>query len=126
MNLFSKLFAKQEDAYSDFNWKPLLEVSQLDEILEASKNKTQVIFKHSTRCGVSRSVLKQFEKQFNIDTIDFCFLDLIAFREISNTIAQKFGVQHQSPQLIAIKNGKVVANASHHSILDMDLKQYIN
>lgn len=123
MNLFSKLFAKQEDVYSDFNWKPLLELSQLDEIIEVSKNKTQVIFKHSTRCGVSRSVLKQFEKQFNSDNIDFYFLDLITFREISNTIAQKFGVKHQSPQLIVIKNKKVIANASHHSILDMNLEK---
>ncbi len=121
MSLFSKLFAKQEDAYSDFNWFPLLELSQLGEILEASKNKTQVIFKHSTRCGVSRGVIKQFEKQTISENTDFYFLDLIAFREISNTIAQKFGVQHQSPQLIVIKNKKAIANASHHSILDMDL-----
>lgn len=128
MNFFSKLFTKQEDQYSDFNWIPLLELKQLNEFVNTSTSKTIVVFKHSTRCGVSRSVIKQFEKQsqnLEIKSIDFYFLDLITFREISNTIAQKFEVTHQSPQLIVLKNKKVVAHASHHSILDIDLKQFI-
>ena len=123
MSFFSRLFEKQEDSYSNFNWIPLLEMEQLNEIVINSSKKTQVIFKHSTRCGVSRSVIKQFEKQNeDIENIDFYFLDLIAFRSISNAIAQNFGVIHQSPQLIVIKSGKVIANASHYSIIDLKLK----
>ncbi len=124
MNFFSNLFAKQEDEYSDFNWIPLLEENQLNEILTDSKNKTIAIFKHSTRCGISRNAIKQFEKQTENNTIDFYFLDLLSFRNISNAIALKFGVEHQSPQLIVLKNKKVVAHASHHAILDIDLTQF--
>lgn len=124
MNFFSNLFAKQEDEYSDFNWIPLLEESQLDEIIKVSANKTVAIFKHSTRCGISRNAIKQFEKQTEIGSIDFYFLDLLSFRNISSAIAQKFGVVHKSPQLIVLKGKKVVAHASHHAILDIDLMKY--
>lgn len=123
MSFLSNLFAKQEDVYSDFNWIPLIEEIQLDEMLEVSKIKTIAIFKHSTRCGISRGVLKQFEKQTNIENIDFYFLDLLNFRNISNAIAQKFEIEHQSPQLIVLKNKKVITHASHHSILEIDLKK---
>ncbi len=123
MGLFNSLFGKQEDEFSDFEWIPLLELNQLNEIVANSINKTQVIFKHSTRCGISRSVIKQFEKQHEeLKNIDFYFLDLIAFRNISNTIAQKFGVIHQSPQLIVLKNKKVIAHDSHHGLLAIKLQ----
>lgn len=127
MSFLTNLFSKQEEEYSNFNWIPLLELSQLDEIVQASSNKTITIFKHSTRCGVSRSVIKQFEKQSDIESnkMDFYFLDLLNFREISNTIAEKFKVMHQSPQVLVVKNNKVVTQASHHNILDIDLKQFI-
>ena len=123
MGLFSNLFAKQEDEYSDFDWIPLLEMNQLNEIINNSVTKTQIIFKHSTRCGVSRGVIKQFEKQYeNTKNIDFYFLDLITFRAISNAIAQNFNLEHQSPQLIVLKNKKVIAHASHYAIIDLKLK----
>lgn len=124
MSLFGKLFTKEEDVYSDFDWNPLIELNQLEEIKQESLTKTIAIFKHSTRCGISRSVLKQFEKQFEIETIDFYFLDLLNFREISNDIARKFNIEHQSPQLIVIKNEEVVAHNSHHNILELDLNQF--
>ncbi len=124
MSFLSNLFTKQEDEYSDFNWNPLIEENQLEEIVKTATNKTVAIFKHSTRCGISRSVLKQFERQNDLENIDFYFLDLLNFRNISNAIAQKFSVEHQSPQLIVLKDKKVVAHASHHSILDIDLMKY--
>lgn len=124
MGLFGDLFKQKEDTYSDFNWIPLLEINQLNEILTNSNKKKQIIFKHSTRCGVSRGVIKQFEKQNeNIENIDFYFLDLIAFRNISNAIAQNFNIEHQSPQLIILKNKKVIAHASHYAIIDLKLEK---
>ena len=61
--------------------------------------------------------LKQFENEFNSsDKVTPYFLDLIAHRDISNEIANRFGVTHQSPQLILIKEGKAVYNVSHSDI----------
>ncbi len=108
---------------SNFNWIILNNEIPLNEIIENSKNKTIVIFKHSTRCGISRGVLKQFESENNSKTknIAFYYLDLLNFREISNAIATKFNIEHQSPQLIVLKNGKKIANASHYDILNIQL-----
>jgi bacillithiol system protein YtxJ len=72
-------------------------------------------------------VLKQFENQFDIETdlMELYFLDLLAHRDVSNAIADKFGVLHQSPQIIVIKEGKSVFNASHESIEAEDLKRFL-
>ena len=122
MSLFGNIFKEKETTSSNFNWIALTNEQQLDEILDHSNKKNQVIFKHSTRCGISSMVIKQFENKFNtIENTDFYYLDLLQFRNLSNVIALKFDVPHQSPQLIVIQNKKVIAEASHHSILSVKL-----
>ncbi len=63
-------------------------------------------------------VLRQFEQNYNLDpdSVKFYFLDLLSYRDISNKIASIFNVPHQSPQLIVIKNGKSIYDASHSEI----------
>jgi len=104
-------------------WIFLDDIQQLDFIEEKSKTKPQLIFKHSTRCGISRMVMRQFEAQypFNSDNVDLYYLDLLTYRDISNTIAQRFGVFHESPQLLVVKNGVVVTAASYGAINDLEL-----
>lgn len=99
------------------NWKVLDKLDQIEKIIEASHNKPQLIFKHSTRCIISKMALKNFEGDFNLeDIIDTYYLDLIANRNISNEIAEVFAVEHQSPQILLIKDGVAVYAASHESI----------
>lgn len=99
------------------NWKILENNHQLEQIKEESFNKLQLIFKHSTRCIISKMALKNFENDFLLqDVIDAYYLDLIAYRNISNEIAEVFAVEHQSPQILLIKDGVVVYNESHERI----------
>lgn len=108
------------------NWNILDKEEQLNGIKEASFNKTQLIFKHSTRCIISKMALKNFENDFNLeDTIDAYYLDLIAYRNISNEIASLFKVEHQSPQILVIKNGVVAYNESHEGIDAKVLNKFI-
>jgi len=100
-------------------WKKLEDLKELDSIVKNSKQKEIAIFKHSTSCGISRMVKRNFESEVKskLNLIsDVYYLDLLKFREISNAIASRFNVEHQSPQLIIIKDGKATYNASHHSI----------
>ncbi len=85
---------------------------------EKSYEKKVVIFKHSTRCFISKTVLKNFENEVENTSKDaeYYFLDLIDHRDLSNKIAEKFGIQHQSPQLLVLKDGKVIKDASHETI----------
>lgn len=102
-------------------------MKQLDEIDEISHSKPVVIFKNSTRCFISKTALKQFEAAFDFpeDKIEWYLLDLLNFREISNEIAHRYNVTHQSPQILVIRDGKSVFNESHDGISADDLKQFI-
>ncbi|MCB0468219.1 MAG: bacillithiol system redox-active protein YtxJ [Aequorivita sp.] len=108
-------------------WYVLGRMDQLDEIVEESKTKPVAIFKHSTRCGISRGVLKMFERNYKLanDQLKLYYLDLLQNRDISNEIAARFKVQHESPQMIVIKNGAVVHHDSHHAIEASHLERYI-
>ena len=108
-------------------WKHLTSVEQLDAIEEMSASKPVAIFKHSTRCGISSMALRQFKNSFDIseDELDMYYLDLLRYRKVSDEVAARFGVLHQSPQLIVIKNGEVVHHASHHSISFEQLSQLV-
>ena len=107
-------------------WIPLTSIDQLSDIEQKSKDKTQTIFKHSTRCGISRMVMNQFVDAFDIDAnIDLYYLDLLNYREVSNETGYKFQVLHESPQLLIIKNGVVVTHASHGAINEVDLSKFV-
>lgn len=126
MSVFSNIFGssdEQEKLNSKINWIPLNHIGQLDEMIAFSGQKPAVIFKHSTRCSVSRFALKQFENEFDLkEEVDAYFLDLLEHRDISNEIASRFDVYHQSPQLLLIKDGKSVYDVSHSDIDAEELK----
>jgi len=129
MSIFSSLFGSSdhhEEKTTRMNWIPMVDLGQLNEIILLSSEKPVVIFKHSTRCSVSRMALKQFEDEFDLeDQVTPYFLDLLEHRDISNTIAEKFKVVHQSPQLLLIKNGMSVYDVSHSSIEVAELRMKI-
>lgn len=120
MSLFNSVFGSSENQNTNsnnINWIALQDLGQLNEIIAVSNEKPVVIFKHSTRCSVSRMALKQFENEYDAaDATENYFLDLIAYRDVSNAIASRFNVFHQSPQLLLIKDGIAVYNASHSDI----------
>ena len=122
-NMFGSSEPKEEKLLP---WQPLTNMSQLDDIIERSKSKTQVVFKHSTRCGISSMVMNQFVSMYDIDAnLDLYYLDLLSHRDVSNEIGYKFQVMHQSPQLLIIKNGTTVAHASHGAINEIDLNRFL-
>ncbi|WP_445736755.1 bacillithiol system redox-active protein YtxJ [Mariniflexile sp.] len=129
MGLFNKLFSgsNKPNETKVLPWIALNELGQLQNIENKSKTKTQVIFKHSTRCGISRMVMNQFVESygFSENDLDLYYLDLLNYRDISNEIAHKFQVLHESPQLLVIKNGTAVAHESHGAINDMDLNRFV-
>ncbi|MBG6061975.1 bacillithiol system protein YtxJ [Flavobacterium sp. CG_9.1] len=129
MSFFKNMFTSSDDKDSNenkINWIELTDLGQLNEIITISNEKPVAIFKHSTRCSVSRMALKQFEKEFDLsDKVTPYFLDLIAHRDISNEIANRFGVTHQSPQLLLIKDGKAIYTVSHSDINAEALKDKV-
>ena len=128
MSFLKNMFGTSEgnQYVSKVGWIQLTDLDQLDEIISESKDKLVIVFKHSTRCGVSRMVLKQFEKEFDLqEKTTSYFLDLLEYRNVSNEITSRFKVVHESPQLLLIRDGKTIYHASHSNINAEDLKIYI-
>lgn len=101
--------------------------TDLEELIENSFIRPQLIFKHSTRCSISRYVLSDFIAHFTFssDELEVHYLDLLNYREISNQIANQLEVIHQSPQILLIKNGRAVVYASHEGITKLQLSIYL-
>lgn len=125
MGLFTKLFGSESDQ-EEKKWKMLSDSSELASLKISSHTRTQLIFKHSTRCGISSMTLRSFEKMMAGDfpNMDFYLLDLLQHRNISDQIASLFEVPHESPQVLILRNGVVVAHASHYEITRLNLDQY--
>lgn len=101
-------------------WNKLSEIEQLEEINKASFDTPVMIFKHSTRCSISSSALNRVERNWNNEQDDVkvkpFYLDLIAYRNISNEIAKKWNIEHQSPQVLIIKKGACIYTETHMGI----------
>jgi bacillithiol system protein YtxJ len=110
------------------NWIQLKTLEQLEEIKKQSENAVVLIFKHSTRCSTSRMTLDRLERNWKgneMNSIIPYFLDLISFRQISNLIADHFGVTHESPQVLLISKGRSVLDLSHFEIDYENIKNVV-
>ena len=121
-NIFKSSSEESKEQKSNINWIPLTSVDQITAIKELSNKETVLIFKHSTRCGTSRMVFKQFEKSYTLShkKVQLYYLDLLNYRAVSDEVGYAFQILHQSPQLLVIQNGVVVKYASHYDILELD------
>ena len=110
------------------NWKTLDSIATLDQLQQSSHQRPAVIFKHSTRCSISSMVLSRLESAWSeeeMQDVDLFFLDLIRHRDVSQEIARRFKVTHQSPQMLIIQQGESVFDASHMSVSYQKLRSQL-
>lgn len=110
---------------SNIPWKEMNNEAQIDAILAASHTKPQLIFKHSTRCSISSMAKDRLEREWKLENVEPWYLDLIAYRNVSNAIATQLGVHHESPQAILLQNGKVIYTATHQAISANEMAESI-
>ncbi|MGY8969968.1 MAG: bacillithiol system redox-active protein YtxJ [Flavobacteriales bacterium] len=129
MGLFNKILGSKvkEEKETNVNWIPLNSLEQIKTIKELSKSETILVFKHSTRCGISGMVIKRFENLFDssMNNIKVYYLDLLNFRAISDEVGYSFQAQHQSPQLLIIRNEVAVLNVSHYDITTVNIQKHL-
>ena len=129
MGLFNKILGSKvkEEKETNVNWIPLNSLEQIKTIKELSKSETILVFKHSTRCSISSMVIKRFENLFDssMNNIKVYYLDLLNFRAISDEVGYSFQAQHQSPQLLIIRNEVAVLNVSHYDITTVNIQKYL-
>ncbi len=109
------------------NWISLASIAEVEELVQQSETVPCLIFKHSTRCSISSFAKNRLEQSwdFPVKEVQPFYLDLIAYREVSNYVAEYFAIEHESPQILLIDRGKVVYDASHLAISVDDLRDQL-
>lgn len=110
-------------------WNQLTDISQVAQINELSKEQhvsAVLVFKHSTRCSISSMALNRMENKWqDKDNVPCYFLDLLSHRDISAKLADTYHVEHQSPQVLLIRNGTCFYHNSHNGISVQELNEVI-
>lgn len=118
LNIFKRNNEEEQSAGPELK-VDFFEKEQWKSLLSKSNEESVFIFKHSTRCGVSSMIFKRFKKQMNQRNQKYYFLNILANRELSNWISDELNIRHESPQLIVLKDEKVIAYDSHYNLLDI-------
>jgi bacillithiol system protein YtxJ len=103
----------------DLDLRTLRAVDELDTVLNNSHRRPVLLFKHSYTCGVSAEALDELLS--HIDgaepaAVEYAMVTVQTHRDVSNTIAERLGVRHETPQAILIRDGRVVWAASHFRV----------
>jgi bacillithiol system protein YtxJ len=88
------------------------DIETLEGLSERSNETPVVIFKHSTTCGVSSIAYRELARVQGVVAL----VEVQSAREISREIEARTGIEHESPQVIILRNGKAVWHASHSRI----------
>lgn len=109
------------------SWIALQEIAQLDTLHAQSFLRPQLIFKHSTRCSISGVAHTRLEKALPeiAPHADCYYLDLLNYRAVSNAVAERFSVFHESPQVLIIRNGECTYEESHLQIQPAEIVKQI-
>src|SRR5262249_55370775 len=101
--------------------RPLEHVDEFHRLIAESQSRPVLLFKHSHTCGVSLEALDELVAHLNDRESkelfpQYAMVTVQTHRAISNAIAQKLGVRHETPQALLVKNGRVVWSASHFRV----------
>ena len=109
------------------------ELSKMEDLEDLDKKSFEfpeglLIFKHSRRCSISAMAFNRFSRKWKYEEEKFpiYYLDVIGQRNISNAVATKYEVRHESPQILLIKNGICKYSASHMQIEPSELNAILN
>ena len=92
----------------------------LENLLTDSSRKPVIVFKHSNACSISARAYREMEK---LDDVNI--LEVQSARSISNEVADLTGVRHETPQVIILRDGKAVWNASHFDVIAADVMKAV-
>lgn len=100
-----------------------------DVLLELSESHPIVIFKHSNTCPTSARAYDKMKQALTDEVIPYKRTYLVIVqnsRRVSDYIEEKTGITHESPQVIVIKDGIAVYDASHGTIDPSLIPNYLS
>lgn len=94
-------------------------IDELDRLLTESTRQPLLLFKHSYSCGISAEALDELVDHLNSErkeSVRYAMITVQTHRDVSNAVASKLGVRHETPQALMIRDGRVVWAASHFRV----------
>ena len=107
----------------------LQDVESVDAAIAESRERPVLLFKHSRYCGVSCEALDELQSHIDsqsVPTVAYKMVTVQTHRSVSDAIAQRLGIRHETPQAILLRDGKAVWNASHFRITTNQLNQVVS
>jgi bacillithiol system protein YtxJ len=105
-------------------------VDELDRLLSESDTRPLLLFKHSFTCGISAEALDELIDHLNADVVAagmtdprYAIVTVQTHRDVSNAVAARLGVRHETPQALLIRNRRVVWAASHFRVTAEAMKK---
>jgi bacillithiol system protein YtxJ len=92
----------------------------LENLLTDSTKKPVIVFKHSNACSISARAYREMEKVEGVNIVE-----VQSARDVSHELANRTGVRHETPQVIILRDGKAVWNASHFDVTAADVKRAV-
>ena len=108
---------------------PLHDIESVDAAIAESLERPVLLFKHSRYCGVSCEALDELQSHIDAQgepAVTYKMVTVQTHRPVSDAVAQRLGIRHETPQAILLRNGKAVWNASHFRITASKLDQAIS
>jgi bacillithiol system protein YtxJ len=116
-----------KSSFKSLMWTQLSSEDQLKEIIDLSKQRHVLIFKHSTRCSISTMALSRLERSWDLSAEEIYpfLIDILQFRSLSSSVASIFSISHESPQVLLVKDGKCIYHQSHNGINLSEIKSIV-
>ena len=111
----------------------LRHVEDLEQLLSESHARPFLLFKHSYTCGVSAEALDELIDHLNTDLANagaaeprYAMVTVQTHRDVSNAVAKRLGVRHETPQALLVRDGRVIWAASHFRVTATAVRQAIS
>lgn len=110
------------------SWQYIQKAEEVNAIKKGLSEQPVLFFKHSHRCGLSKLILDDLEKDWrrSAQEVRLVFVDVWKQRAIADLIAAEFGIKHHSPQVVLVRNGKVIYHQSHGKIKVVDIEKALD
>jgi bacillithiol system protein YtxJ len=105
--------------------KPLADIAALEAAIAESRERPVVLFKHSRTCGISCEAFDELQAHLSSDRHPAAYklITVQSHRRVSDEASLRFGIRHETPQVILLKEGRPVWNASHFRITADELRR---
>jgi bacillithiol system protein YtxJ len=103
----------------DLGLPTLRGLDELERTLTNSHDRPVLLFKHSFTCGVSAEALDELRSHIEespLATVQYAMVTVQTHREVCDTISERLGIRHETPQAILVRAGRAVWSASHFRV----------